>query len=261
MADADEDALAELEFLAASPNRLGLLDALSAGPMTSETLGDSLDLPRSTLQRNLSALAERGYVTHQPTANQYEITTSGQLARRALADALSTVTAATDLAPFLEQFPVELPVEPETLADCEVILATTDDPYDPVSTVKRAIGVAGEGRGFFPTVNPVYLESVRKYDSGEVPLEVITTPAAYDALSTNYGSLLDRLTAVESVELYESREVPGYALVFAGETLLLGAFDDHMRMQSVLRAPQDSPLCEWAQQQYAELEDTATPLE
>lgn len=258
--DEQEEVLAELEFLSASPNRLQLLGALSEGAETPDSLGDHLGLPRSTLQRNLSALEERGYVAYLPAENTYEVTTAGELARSALTGALSTVSTARTLAPFLEQFPVDLPVESETLADCEVVLATPTDPYGPVSAVKKAVGAAGQVRSFMPTVNPLYIESVRKYDLEDVSLEAVAPPGAYDALADTYGELLDKMAASPTVDLYESTAVPDYVLVFAGETLLLGAVDEHMRTHSILRAPADSPVFEWAKQRYRTVKETSSSV-
>jgi predicted transcriptional regulator len=254
-------ALTELEFLSASPNRQRILDALSEREKTPDVLGDTLELPRSTLQRNLSALEEHGYVTHHPTANTYEMTTAGRLARSALADALSTISTATTLAPFLEQFPVDLPVDTETLADCEVILATADDPYQPVSAVKTAVAAAEHVRGFMPTVNPLYIESVRKYDVGDISLDAIAPPDAYEALAERYEGILQRMTQSPTISLYESTAVPDFVVLFAGETLLLGAVDEHRRTHSILRAPSASPVFDWAEQRYEDTKDEAVPLE
>lgn len=257
----EQRALEELEFLAASPNRRQILETLSERVRTPDSLGDALELPRSTLQRNLSALEERGYVTHHATENSYELTTAGELARSALADALSTISTATTLAPFVEQFPVDLPVDSETLADCEVVLATASDPYQPVSAVKEAVDAAEHVRGFMPTVNPLYIESVRKYEVGDISLEAIAPPDAYETLTESYEAIVERMAESPTISLYESANVPDFVVLFAGETLLLGAVDEHRRTHSILRAPACSPVSDWAEQRYETVKDEAAEFE
>lgn len=255
------DALDELAFLSASPNRLRLLDALADGASTPDELGETLSLPRSTLQRNLSSLTDRGYVRYDPASNRYESTVAGELARDALDGALDKVSTAVDLSPFLDELPIDLPVDAAALTDCDVIMASSESPFDPVAAIKRHVSDAGSVRGFFPTVNPIYVEAMQRYEPGAVRVEAIAPPQAYEALMENYRKLLERMTSVETVDLYESPDVPEYALAFAGENLLLGAFDDRMRTHSVLLARTDVPLFEWAEETYQEIKSSATPVE
>lgn len=256
--DDPDDGIAELSFLSASPNRVVLLDALAQGPATPAELEDRLDIPRSTLQRNLSSLQEHGYVAYQSTENRYRVTTAGELARDALDNAVSKLTTATKISPFLDRFPTELPLDEGTLQACEVVQSTTENPYDPVAAVKSYVKEAGGIRGFFPTVNPLYVEGMRKYDPGDFQIEAIAPPRAYEALETHHLDLLERITASASVDLYESPAVPSYAIAIAADTLLLAAFDEHMRTHSVLQVPRETSLYEWGTDIYQEIKSTAT---
>lgn len=57
----------------------------------------------------------------------------------------------------------------------------------------------------------------------------------------------------------ESDSVPAYALGIVDGTVLLGTSDDRMRTHSVLAAPAQSTLQEWATEQFSEIKSTATP--
>src|SRR6056297_1874939 len=103
-----ETALERLEFLIASPNRYRLLRSLSDGATSPDTLGEELDLPRSTLRRNLTALEDQGYISYAATENRYEITVTGEIACEAIGDALSTIEFGASIGPFVERFPVAL---------------------------------------------------------------------------------------------------------------------------------------------------------
>jgi predicted transcriptional regulator len=256
--DDPDDGIAELSFLSASPNRAALLDALAQGPAAPAELEERLDIPHSTLQRNLSSLQEHGYVAYQSTENRYRVTTAGELARDAIDDAVSELTTAKKLSPFLDRFPIDPPFDEETLQACEVVQSTTESPYDPVAAVKKYVKQAGGICGFFPTVNPLYVEGMRKYEPGDFQIEAIAPPAAYEALETHHLDLLERITASASVDLYESKAVPKYALAFTADSLLLGAFDEHMRTHSVLQVPKETSLYEWGTDIYQEIKSTAT---
>lgn len=254
-----EAALERLEFLTTSPNRLRLLRSLSKDAASPDALGEELKLPRSTLRRNLTALEEQGYVSYAATKNRYEITVAGELACEAVEDALSTVGLAASLSPFFERFPVELPVDTDALKSCNVTASTTDTPFEPLYHVRRDVMDGTEVAGFVPTINPLYLETLRECIPKELTVEIIAPPTGYESASPEYDETLTALEAADNVTLYESSAVPDYALGIVDERVLLGAFDERMRTHSVLGAPSQPELLAWAKEKYDEIESTATP--
>ena len=254
-----EAALERLEFLTASPNRYRLLRSLSESAASPDALGEELDLPRSTLRRNLTALEEQGYVSHAVTENRYEISVAGELACEAVGDALSAVELAASLGPFFERFPAELPVDTDALTSCDMTVSTTDTPFEPLYHVRRSVMNATRVRGFVPTINPLYLDTLRECITEDLTLDVVAPPAGYESASPDYDETLAALDASDNITLYESSAVPEYALGIVDETVLLGAFDERMRTHSVLAAPSQSELLRWAAETYDEVEATATP--
>lgn len=254
-----ETALERLEFLIASPNRYRLLYSLSDGATSPDTLGEELDLPRSTLRRNLTALEDQGYISHAATENRYEITVTGKIACEAIGDALSTIEFGASIGPFFERFPVALPIGLDELASCDVTVSTTDTPFEPLYHVRRNIMDASAVRGFVPTINPLYLDTLQECIGEDQTLEVVAPPAGYDSASPDYDETLTAISASENISLYESDSVPEYALGIVDNTVLLGTFDDRMRTHSVLAAPAQSTLQEWATEQFSEIKSTATP--
>ncbi len=257
MDESARDALDSVAFLAASPSRLQILDALAAEPSGPRRLEESLEIPRSTLHRNLSALVDRRYVDHSPTENEYDLTTTGEIVRDVLSETISTVERAESLGPFVEHFPVDLPISVDELASCDLVVSDPESPFDPVSTVKKEL-VSGESiSGFLPAINPLYVDALRTSLEKDVQIEVIAPPHAYDAIASDDHVFLERVTAVPHVRLYESSAVPEYAVGFVDETALLGAFDEHMRTHSVLRSDARSSIWEWARRRYEHIKETA----
>ncbi|UPV75911.1 helix-turn-helix domain-containing protein [Halorussus limi] len=252
-------ALERLEFLTTSPNRSRLLESLSESAASPDALGEELELPRSTLRRNLTALEKQGYVSCAATENRYEITVAGELAYEAVENALSTIELAASVGPFFERFPTELPVDTDALTACDITVSTTETPFEPLYHVRRNVINATSVTGFVPTINPLYLETLRECVSEDLTLEIVAPPTGYESARSEFDETLATLEAADSIGLYESSAVPEYALGIVDGTVLLGAFDERMRTHSVLEAPSQSELLAWAEEQYDEVRATATP--
>lgn len=254
-----EAALDRLEFLVASPNRYRLLRLLSESAAPGDVLGEELDLPRSTLRRNLTALEEQGYISHDVTENRYEITVAGKIACEAVGDALSAIELGSSLGPFFERFPVGLPVSLDTLMSCDITVSTTDTPFEPLYHVRRSVMNSTSVRGFLPTVNPLYVETLHECITEDLTLDVVVPPGGYESASPDYDEAFEAINASENITLYESSAVPEYALGIVDDTVLLGAFDERMRTHSVLEASSHSELLQWAAEKYDQVKANATP--
>ena len=114
-------------------------------------------------------------------------------------------------------------------------------------------------KGFVPTINPLYLDTLQECIGEDLTLEVVAPPTGYDSASPDYDETLTAVSESENITLYESDSVPEYALGIVDNTVLLGTFDDRMRTHSVLAAPAQLPLREWATEQFTKIKPTATP--
>jgi len=261
MDDPSATALEGLEFLAASPARLRLLDAVAEDPAVPETLTERTGVPRSTLRRNLAALAERGYLSHSATSGEYSLTVAGSVVREALHDAVATVDAADSLVPFLAHFPEDIPVEPSALAECEVVGSDSSDPFRPVSLIRARFGDSTSARGFLPVINPLYLKGLRDYADTDRTVELVAPRSAYESRRTDSPDEFRAVASASNVDLLVADAVPDYAIGFLDGAVVLGAFDEHRRTHSVLRADPDSAVADWAAARYEAVRETAEPYE
>ncbi|ELY96439.1 helix-turn-helix transcriptional regulator [Natrialba taiwanensis] len=254
-----ESALERLEFLIASPNRYRLLRSLSESAASPDVLGEELDIPRSTLRRNLTVLENQGYISQVVTENRYEVTIAGEIASEAVENALSTIEFGASIGPFFERFPAELPISLDALTSCDITISTTDTPFEPLYHVRRNVMGATCVRGFVPTINPLYIDTLHECIAEDLTLEVVAPPSGYESASPDYDETLAAIGASENITLYESDSVPGYALGIVDGMVLLGTFDERMRTHSVIAAPSQSELRRWATESYDEIKATATP--
>lgn len=250
------DALERLEFLSSSPNRYRLLDALVDDAATPTELGERLEIPRSTLRRNLAALERRGYVSRLPSENRYECTTVGATVRDAFGKALERIERADSLVPFFEDFPADLPSSIE-FESCEVVVSTTDGPYEPVSRVRRTLEGSSRARGFLPTINPVYVDPLCECADRGLTIELIAPEAAYEAVQSARPDAVEKFESIPEIHLFQSPSVPEYALGWIDDELVLGAFDANMRTQSVLFVS-DPSVDEWALERYETVQASGT---
>lgn len=97
--------LEDIEFLARSPHRVEVLEALADAPRTRHELKERADVSRITIRRLLDDLAERGWIEHDNS--QYEATASGRVAAREFARLQSNLSVADRLDDALEWLPTD----------------------------------------------------------------------------------------------------------------------------------------------------------
>jgi predicted transcriptional regulator len=97
--------LEDIEFLARSPHRVEVLEALADAPRTRHELKERADVSRVTIRRLLDDLADRGWIEHDN--GQYEATASGRVTAREFARLQSNLTVAGRLDDALEWLPTE----------------------------------------------------------------------------------------------------------------------------------------------------------
>jgi predicted transcriptional regulator len=261
MIDSSTDALAALEFLASSPARVRILDALADGPATARELADQTGIPRSTLRRNLGELVDRGYVARDAAASTHALSAVGVTVRETVRDAMATVADAKALVPFLDHFPAELPVEASAISDADVVGSLTDDPFRPVSATRERLRNGGDVCGFVPVINPLYLKGLHACVGEDRDVEVAAPRSAYAARVADDPERVHDIVDSSNVHLFEAETVPDYALGVGDHEVLLGAFDDHMRTHSVLFGERDGPVGDWAADRYADVRETAETLD
>ena len=180
-----EGALAEIEFLARSSNRVTVLDALVDGPVGRYDLEEETGVSRATLGRILDDFTERGWVVEDD--RRYEATALGAYVSRTFADILARfepVPALNDIAQWLpeEGFDFDL----GCLADADVVRPTRADALAPTNHIARRLRNANQVRLLTYAVLPTVMEAcLRGAAEGTLELESVLERDAIDRFAAD----------------------------------------------------------------------------
>jgi predicted transcriptional regulator len=224
-----EGAVEEAAFLVGSPNRVQLLAELYESDRCSrDALRAAVDASRTTVQRNLTALEDRGWVRR--SGRQYRLTPCGELVAAevlSFADATATAKRLRDVLQWLprEEFDFDL----RLLADASITQATSSDPYAPVHRQAATMESAERFCGLLPSVSPTALNAAHhRISDGDGEWTFIVAADSLAALESRPASaapLLD-CAGADCVEVYSyAGDVPFY-LGVSGQHVQLGVEDD-----------------------------------
>lgn len=256
MQEVPDDVLAEIDFLVRSANRVRLLDELRQCERAHrDELRTACEASRTTVQRNLDALEERGWI--RSTNHHYTTTSSGELIGRKLPELLETVQVANRLEPIEKWLPVsEIDVDLPTLGSASTIVTT--DPSDPYAPVNRHIGAmrsADRFRCLLPAVGlqpmMVARDCVRRGRTHEL---VVDRPVAETLRADpDYEEILTDMEGSERFDMYRyDGEFPIY-LGLADDVVQIGVEDDDGIPRGLLEYdPESLPMRKWAERTYDE---------
>jgi len=213
-------------FLADSPGRLHLLERLRESPDDPRDIADDLDQSRRSIQRNLAAVEERGWV--RKDEGRYHLTTKGDViarTHREYVESLETIESHSDL---YEGLPSTVAPDPTLLADATVVTADPDHPQAPVSHYVSVVESVDTDR--FRMIAPVlsrifhdaHAQRVLDGVSIELVLDGETTQAARDRNPAEFATVV----SVPRFQLYRHPEAIRFGLTVADERALLVAYDD-----------------------------------
>jgi predicted transcriptional regulator len=255
------EAISAVAFLARSETRVRLLEVLvESGPLTRDALKRRFDAARTTIQRNLDALAERGWVRER--AREYDATQAGEWVAEDFGHLVRTVDTATELAPVYEH--VDTSAVDLDLRHMDVSV-TTPDPADPLKMIHEQVQHI-EGADFLRMLFPLTCAQALAALHEQVvvdgaDLELVVTPAVAENLRSepDYREQVADLQAAETASLWVYDGQFPYYLGRYAETVELGLVDDGQ--PAALVATEDERAHRWAERTVEEYRTEATPFE
>lgn len=256
------DGIEELAFLTRSAIRARLLQKLNQnGSMKNHELRRQFDCDRTTLQRNLDALVEHGWV--QGRNGTYRITPAGELLAAGLFDHLDTVDTAMELRPFLRWTPDDaLDIDIEHLAESDITVADSTHPHGAVSRHIDVMQTTEQFRGLIPSIGRHSLETTwRRVTSGEGTFEVVFTEDAATVLQSEpkYADMFTDILDTDRVQFFVSDDAIPYYLGIADDVVLVGVEDNKGMRRALLESEQDAVRA-WAEDTYKAYRQRAQPL-
>lgn len=242
-------------FLADSPDRLALLERLRGAPASPSALVDDLDPARRSIQRNLAAFENRGWV--ERCGDGYRLTATGDAAARTHADYLDRLRRIDECAPLLRHLDPEDAPNPELLADADLVVASDADPQAPIHAYTERLRELGGDRVRVcsPVLSRAFHEAHAALAMDGVHTELLlSTTTARRAKELNPLEFSAVLRA-GPLDLFVRDDPVPFGLALGEGSLLLGVYDDgHLR--ACLHST-DPELVGWAESAFEALREDA----
>lgn len=178
-------ALDEIEFLARSPNRIRVLDALTAEPIERYDIEDATGVSRATLGRILDDFEERGWVTRE--GRQYETTHVGNYVAREFTGLVERFEPVPALNQVGQWFPQEgFGFDLGCLTGVEIIRSSKSDALAPTTHIAKRLRTADRARVITYSVLPDVMEVCwRGTVNGSLEFESVLDRGALGSFGTD----------------------------------------------------------------------------
>ena len=254
-----EGIVEEICFLARADSRVRLLEyLLESSPATQRELRDQLSQSRSTISRGVDSLVETGWVRER--SDGVELTPTGRLVIGEFLDLAETMSAAAELSPFLERFPLaEFDLTIADLRDSEIIVGTDGDPLAPARTQTDLVRTTPRFRGFFPSMDLTGTELVHKRTlRGDLEAEIVVSTAVEDTIrSDRFASLFSEMLPTGRLTVHVVDEVPFYLGLGADGRTQIGVEDDDGMPRALLETDTEA-VHEWGTELFADYCESST---
>lgn len=254
--------LEEVEFLARSPNRIDVLDALTDGPRERYDLEESTGVSRATLGRILEDFEERGWVVEDD--RRYEATQLGAYVAREFTDLLARFGPVPALNEVARWFPDEgFEFSLRCLADAEVVRPTRNNALAPTTSIASRLRNADRARILAYTVIPAATEACHRGTvEGDLEFEGVFAAGALDAVEED-PHLVEQTREILETGRAEVYFYPGdvdSTVIVADDLVLLCLSGGEGAPRAVIET-ENGTVRSWAESRFESYRDEAEPLE
>lgn len=238
------------QFLADSPDRVALLTHLRETPGSPSTVADALSMSHRSVQRNLSRLAERGWVEKRD--GDYQLTTTGTLIAKEHANYLDALSHIEEYDAFFRHLPDhEHAPDPRWLRDATFVAATPEDPQAPVHHYVETVRAfeTETVRMLSPVLSRLFHNAHAKLALRGVHTELVLSPAMIERAHELNPTEFDLIVSLTVLDLYRHPEPIAVGLTLSGRRVLISAYDDRGQMQACIESA-DTTLLDWADDLY-----------
>jgi len=249
----NSDTIETLQFLVGSEVRIRLLATLNGSREDARTLVDTLDVPHSTVQRNLNKLEDRGWI--DATVNRrYYTTPVGEMVLDSLENLLGTVQSMDGLAAFVDCVPFdEFEFDLDLLADADCVVADADTPAAPLNEFVELLATAPGFSLITPHWNPAYSDVIQRQLRRGNKVGLITAESQRSLLTGDGVASIESALDDENLRVQlADRTLPFGLAAVENQACLVGYRGGALR---VLVESADPAIVEWTE---AFVDDTET---
>lgn len=240
-----------INFLTGSQARWQILQALHEQPREFGQLRRDLEIPQSTLNRNLTKLTEDGWV-HEHTDRTYRLTSLGGFLVSRMQPLAGVLAVAGELADYPDALPLEtFDFDADRLAEAEWRTAGKNEPYTIINRVRALFAEGREVLGVTPHYNPAYIDvsdRVAKKEGGRV-VGIVPDHQLEAAIEDEHFDL-SQFRNVSSVEFRIWEGDIDYSVAIIDDETVVVTGDHAGGMPSVMFESQDDAILGWARETY-----------
>jgi len=229
-----EGALADVDYLSRSANRVAILGALADGAATRRELADRTEVSRATLDRIVNEFEERGWAERRADG-EYAATAAGAHVVREFHPFVESVAAVDRLGEAVAWLPTdELDIGLHEFSDATVRRPVNDDPVEAVEYMTDLLRKSEEFRTLNHLIPPGMFERAlhEQVVTGALAVEAVTTREVVDHFVKSpdrRDRWRDVLEAGGTV-FYRDPPIPCNLMIFDGRVLIkrsdTGPIDD-----------------------------------
>lgn len=239
-------------FLADSTDRLSLLERIRDEPGGPRDFADDLDQSRRSVQRNLAAFGERGWVAKRD--GDYRLTTKGDVIadeHRAYVATLDAVEANDEV---YRHLPRTAAPEPSWLVDATVVQADDDHPQAPVSHYVSVVESVETDRirMVSPVLSRLFHDVHARRIAGGVRTDLVLDGERIAAAREKNPAEFATVLAVPTFTLSRHPDPVEFGLTVTDDRALVLAYDDG-RVRACVDAT-DAEVVAWARDLFERFE-------
>lgn len=252
--------LSNLAYLVQSPTRLQILDQLQRSPRSTTELHNTVNVHRTTLQRNLNTLREKQYIQRASTDDTYRLAPPGQLFIETFQQLLETARTATRLSTFLDHFPQDFPADTECLRTCDITIPEQYDPNTPLHRFSTLLTTSETVQLFMPIIYPQHIQTIADHLNDWSEFELVSIASNFERLTTKRSSSTETVVATGTVQLRTMTTSPSVGVGMMDETAVVAVYDEKQNIHALLETTSEqSAIVEWVRWQYRHHKRKAVP--
>lgn len=248
----------KIVFLARAESRVRVLDYLSASePVQQRELQETLSQSRSAIVRAVDSLEERGWVTVE--SEGVRLTPVGKLVIEEFLDLVDSMETVSELAPFLEWFPLaDHDLTVEDLRGGTVTTAVDGDPYAPIREHTKLLRTAGQFRALLPSVGQEqFAEIHRRTLAGDLESELVVSPTVESTLRNDpFAPRIAAMLATGRLTIHVAESIPFFVGLDDDRTTQIGVEDDDGLPRALFETTNES-IRAWGEALFAEYRASA----